>query len=176
MKRPQVKDLKQGVTVYKVHGLGFGTYISRLFITQGPRPYRLSTGKEKKFAAVPQSTYYADGISRPYTFREPRVDEFFVGDCGLLTYARGIYRANYTRVRWTGTPVPKGHALFFTLKDAVRYAQSIVNDPVQVLIEEERHQSLMDYMDAWERDMDDCSCPSCDPQHGDDPVYHPSSL
>lgn len=151
MKRPSVKDIKQGVTLYQGHGLGKNSYITQWFITK--RPWIETIGL--RFEAIRMAEWRVNGkgfskSSLPNLSKH----EKFVGDCGFeYHYGFGPYET-VRRNQFAYKERARVHALFFTFKDAARYVQGIVNDPVQVAMEDERVQELWEDMKHFDRALD----------------------
>lgn len=148
MKRPRVKDIKQGVTLYQGHGLGKNSYVTQWFITK--RPWIEGLGL--RFEAVRRAEWHEFRFILPDDMS--RRHKKFVGDLGF-EYRRG-FGPNETvrRNQFAYKDRPRVHALFFTFKDAMRYVQNIKNDPVQVALEDERLKELWEDMDRFDRAMD----------------------
>ncbi len=151
MKRPSVKDIKQGVTLYQGHGLGKLSHVTQWFITKRPWPETLGL----RFEAILMAEWHVDGKgfskSRLLTQRK---HEKFVGDCGFEYHHGFGPHETVRRNQFAYKDRPRVHALFFTFKDAARYVQGIVNDPVQVAMEDARVQEIWEDMDHFDRAMD----------------------
>lgn len=129
MKRPQVKHIKQGVTLFRVSGLGADTSITQLFVTSRPNTDNII--KQPRFNALVLNEFRPDG--KKSKFGNPvRVFElgYFLGDCGFRFDANSQKRQRTNYFHRHG--MKRGHALFFTLKDAVRYASAIASDALQI--------------------------------------------
>lgn len=140
MKRPQVKHIKQGVTLFRVSGLGADTSITQLFVTSRPNIDNII--KQPRFNATVMKDFHPDGT----VFRSNRIFEnhYFLGDCGLHfnKNTQQRQRDNY----FSKKNQKRSHALFFTLKDAVRYASAIARDAVQIQM---RKDFLLDFEDDY---------------------------